>query len=389
MMPLPPRVNASDDCLHTVFVAPQAWCNRQWQILLGGEAGCMELVFRIATVALLIIATAGAALLSSMGNCVISDSEQAEGERVSSQQSPVLQRPTTSVVVPPLQLAIAKPVQTTLEQDFNALSYGPAIPNKPEAPYKAALENMKLNRYQDILPYDSNRFASKFDEKFYFNASWILGGRFLVSHAPIKETLGDFWRVAFESNCSAVVMLTNFEENGAPKSDQYWPSKEGEETRYEMSSALPDGEKSISVRMESEMQAEVLNGREIWIREFNGTMQGKKYEVTQFHLVNWPDFGVVETDVLATLISMVNGLQKKHQKRPLLVHCSAGIGRSGAFIASMEAASRYKRGGASTQQLLKEVVTEMRDNVNGRDGMVARQEQYQLAFDTINLLVKA
>nr|XP_034313976.1 receptor-type tyrosine-protein phosphatase alpha [Crassostrea gigas] len=184
-------------------------------------------------------------------------------------------------------------------------------------------ENKKRNRYKYVYPYDANRVMLSTDGKecndSYINASYINGfetpKEYIASQGPFTdETVTDFWRMVWNENVNTIVILTNLEENGVKKCKKYWPSTE---TMYGF----------INVKTLSSDSSSCYK-----VRRFQITMENESRKVEQFHFTAWPDKGVP-----STVNSILDFRRKMRGKvditNPIVVHCSAGIGRTGTFIA--------------------------------------------------------
>ncbi|XP_065611295.1 receptor-type tyrosine-protein phosphatase eta isoform X2 [Cyrtonyx montezumae] len=188
-------------------------------------------------------------------------------------------------------------------------------------------ENRGKNRYNNVLPYDISRVklsnpSCATDD--YINANYMPGyisrKAFIAAQGPLPNTIEDFWRMIWEKNIYSIVMLTKCVEQARTKCEQYWPDKQ--------SKSYGD----VTVTMVSEV---VLP--EWTIRDFNvenaDTLEG--HTVRQFHFTSWPDHGVPETtDLLINFRHLVHEYSIQNPiDSPTLVHCSAGVGRTGTFIA--------------------------------------------------------
>ncbi|ELK23841.1 Receptor-type tyrosine-protein phosphatase eta [Myotis davidii] len=198
--------------------------------------------------------------------------------------------------------------------------------NQPK--YAAELaENRGKNRYNNVLPYDISRVREKVQTHSaddYINANYMPGYHskkdFIATQGPLPNTLKDFWRMVWEKNVYAIVMLTKCVEQGRTKCEEYWPSKQAKDYG------------DIAVAMTSEI---VLP--EWTIRDFivKNKQTSDSHALRQFHFTSWPDHGVPDTtDLLINFRYLVRDYMKQSPpESPILVHCSAGVGRTGTFIA--------------------------------------------------------
>ncbi|XP_038572797.1 protein tyrosine phosphatase receptor type Fa isoform X2 [Micropterus salmoides] len=185
--------------------------------------------------------------------------------------------------------------------------------------------NKPKNRYANVIAYDHSRViltpVDGVPGSDYINANYIDGYRkqnaYIATQGPLPETLSDFWRMVWEQRTCTIVMMTRLEEKSRVKCDQYWPSR-GTET-YGM----------IQVTMLDTVELATYTVRTFALYK-NGSSE--KREVRQFQFMAWPDHGVPEypTPTLAFLrrVKACN----PPDAGPMVVHCSAGVGRTGCFI---------------------------------------------------------
>ncbi|XP_048861461.1 receptor-type tyrosine-protein phosphatase beta-like isoform X2 [Brienomyrus brachyistius] len=191
-------------------------------------------------------------------------------------------------------------------------------------------ENRSKNRYNNILPYDSTRVKLSYVDddpcSDYLNASYIPGNSFrreyIATQGPLPGTKDDFWKMVWEQNVHNIVMVTQCVEKGRVKCDRYWPVDQD---------ALYYGDLIVQMQSESVLP-------EWTIREFTICNEDQvRYSrvVRQFHYTVWPDHGVPETtQSLVQFVRTVRDyINRTPSSGPTVVHCSAGVGRTGTFIA--------------------------------------------------------
>jgi len=235
---------------------------------------------------------------------------------------------------------------------------------------KHAAAHPERNRYSDILPEESTRFMIMDDPSFYFNANWVLGGKAIACQGPLETEKEEFWKMTFTSGASGIVMLTNLIERGRVKCSTYWP--EAGEEQFGQFKVANTGERSLFREGEVELIA----------RNFLVTKGESERAITQYHLKNWPDHGVVSPSVLSRLLKILN----THTDRddcPLIAHCSAGVGRTGTVLSSLEALRRHK-GGVAVD--IKKIIEELRSERSPQ--MVQTYAQEQLAFQTVDAMTR-
>uniref|UniRef100_A0A8C3C3H3 Receptor-type tyrosine-protein phosphatase eta n=1 Tax=Cairina moschata TaxID=8855 RepID=A0A8C3C3H3_CAIMO len=188
-------------------------------------------------------------------------------------------------------------------------------------------ENRGKNRYNNVLPYDISRVKlSDLNSATgdYINANYMPGyiskKAFIAAQGPLSNTTEDFWRMIWEKNIYCIVMLTKCVEQARTKCEQYWPDKQSK--TY--------GDIAVTVVLETVLP-------EWTIRDFNveNVNTRESHIVRQFHFTSWPDHGVPETtDLLINFRHHVHEYSSQNPiDSPILVHCSAGVGRTGTFIA--------------------------------------------------------
>jgi len=187
--------------------------------------------------------------------------------------------------------------------------------------------NKTKNRYANILPYDHSRVTLSIingdKTSDYINASFVDGysvpRHYIAAQGPTEGTTSDFWRMMWESKVCFIIMLTNLEEKGRIKCFQYWPGQ----LRSEMKLAC---DLSVSLTAEEEFPDYI-------VRTLSLQCGSDTRIVRQFHYISWPDHGVPDSTM--TTISILRKVRAARTPGtgPLLVHCSAGVGRTGTVIA--------------------------------------------------------
>lgn len=259
------------------------------------------------------------------------------------------------------QFLAGSPIQPTrreysklkeLHQTQHVLKFGAVEANKPG--------NQSLNRYSNIYPYDYNRIklqgkrlSTNCD---YFNGSYITGSKsqtvpykatprnnkfdranffninFLAAQGPLPHTCNDLWQVVYENQVDIIVMVTKLIEGkdgpsmGTEKCEQYWPTLSKRK--------LPFGQFEVSLLEENQLRPEVTKR----IFTIEDTISHGFKVLTQIQYVGWPDYGVPEKDdhiikLVKDVREIIHEDDRGEQKFNVLVHCSAGVGRTGTFVA--------------------------------------------------------
>ena len=232
------------------------------------------------------------------------------------------------------------------------------------------------DRYIDIKPFNHNIVAID-GGKNYINASpinIISDKYFIATQGPKEETIDDFWAMIFEQECNIVVMLCNLEEGGKQKCAKYWDK---------------DKVKKFEIKTVTETESKDYKIREIIIS--NNKTEKKVYQI---HYTAWPDHGVPninEGKVFEPFIEIMQFIDKPEikGKGPIVVHCSAGVGRTGTFI--------------SMYYLEKEIMRQIKDEVSEikfsifnlvrklkemRLYLVQTESQYRFIYEFVKYLLK-
>uniref|UniRef100_A0A3B5ASN2 Receptor-type tyrosine-protein phosphatase delta n=1 Tax=Stegastes partitus TaxID=144197 RepID=A0A3B5ASN2_9TELE len=230
--------------------------------------------------------------------------------------------------------------------------------------------NKPKNRYANVIAYDHSRVILSSIEGVpgsdYINANYIDGYRrqnaYIATQGSLPETFGDFWRMVWEQHTANIIMMTKLEEKSRVKCDQYWPTR-GTET-YGL----------IQVTLLDTVELATYSVRTLALYKSGSN---EKREVRHFQFTAWPDHGVPEhpTPFLAFLrrVKACN----PPDAGPMVVHCSAGVGRTGCFIVIDAMTERIKH--EKTIDIYGHV-TLMRSQ---RNYMVQTEDQYIFIHDAL------
>uniref|UniRef100_A0A8C0T125 Tyrosine-protein phosphatase non-receptor type 12 n=1 Tax=Canis lupus familiaris TaxID=9615 RepID=A0A8C0T125_CANLF len=234
-------------------------------------------------------------------------------------------------------------------------------------------ENVKKNRYKDILPFDHSRvkltLKTPSQDSDYINANFIKGvygpKAYVATQGPLANTVIDFWRMIWEYNVVIIVMACREFEMGRKKCERYWPLY-GEE---------PITFAPFKISCEAE-QART----DYFIRTLLLEFQNESRRLYQFHYVNWPDHDVPTSfDSILDMISLMRKYQE-HEDVPICIHCSAGCGRTGAICAIDYTWNLLKAGKIPEEFNVFNLIQEMRTQ---RHSAVQTKEQYELVHRAI------
>eukprot|EP01121_Diplochlamys_sp_Union-15-3_P022248 TRINITY_DN940_c0_g2_i3.p1 TRINITY_DN940_c0_g2~~TRINITY_DN940_c0_g2_i3.p1 ORF type:complete len:343 (+),score=45.62 TRINITY_DN940_c0_g2_i3:61-1089(+) len=245
--------------------------------------------------------------------------------------------------------------------------------------------NRPKNRYLNVLPTKDHAVTISPIEGVansdYINADLVTPPNrrftYICCQAPLPSTIPDFWRMIWERQCTVIVMLTK-------KADVYWP-EEGKSLDYN----------TFSVHLNKVSPSK--NGtivRKFFLKSRNETTHNNKkdgntltspedsFEVTQLHFEAWPDFGVPENpEAIQELLTRVQ--LEADEKYPIVVHCSAGIGRTGTFVALHVLMNNHLYSDQSPN--VKKTVLHLRSQ---RMGMVQTKEQYLFIYASLDKILK-
>ncbi|CAJ0917595.1 unnamed protein product [Ranitomeya imitator] len=230
-----------------------------------------------------------------------------------------------------------------------------------------AEENQKKNRYKTVVPYDGSRviLRSGPSESDYINASYIDGYRapkfYIATQGPLPETVADFWSMVWQESSSVIVMLTALEEQNKVKCHCYWPDQ---------TQTYGD----ITVSLVKVAQTGVIITRSFSLKKVQSMVQ---VTVEQLQYLEWPDHGVPRT--LSGLVQLVEQMNRCNTpgSGPVIVHCSAGIGRTGSLVALD---ILLKMAQAVRKVNVFGCVLRLRKN---RVNMVQNKEQYAFLYDAL------
>ncbi|XP_041801637.1 tyrosine-protein phosphatase non-receptor type 18 [Chelmon rostratus] len=242
----------------------------------------------------------------------------------------------------------------------------------------ALKENIKKNRYKDILPYDQSRVVLSLlttdCDSDYINASFIKGASnhscYIAAQGPLSSTLVDFWRMIWQHDVKVIVMACREIEMGKKKCECYW-------SPVHQSAAF--GPFTVT------NQGETRPNEDLVIRSLTVRYQQGSRSLVQYQFLSWPDHDVpYEAAGVLDLLERVRTSQGTHTS-PLLIHCSAGCGRTGVICAL-----DYIHDLLVTKQItadfsIMDIVLELRRQ---RPSAVQTKDQYQFIFTAVACMLQ-
>ncbi|CAG5121324.1 unnamed protein product [Candidula unifasciata] len=210
----------------------------------------------------------------------------------------------------------------------------------------------------------------------FINANYIPGyssvREYIATQGPLYSTIPDFWKMIWEQKCQMIIMLSDLTEGGKRKVDLYWPENLNEPINYG----------SVVVEMTNFSQLNTYI-----IRNFKLIKGEETRKVIHFFLPGWPDYSAdIKFDDVLGFVKAVRQEVKPDNQGPIVVHCSAGVGRSGTFIALDYFAQYVEKHSLDDSVDIFDFVLQMRKN---RTRMVQVETQYIFIYDGINKLIQS
>lgn len=256
-------------------------------------------------------------------------------------------------------------------------------------------ENKEKNRYKNILPFDHSRVILNDGELCdYINANYIklpdCRLSYIATQGCLSSSVPDFWRMIWQEGSQIIVMITKLVEQGKNKCTRYWPDSPEKPFAFDLTMGR------ITVNF---VESRLAPSKDYEIREFllirdvEKSDQPGEYEETgrrkifHYNYTAWPDKSVPKH--CNSLLDMLN-VTSQHQSSlqrpgPIVVHCSAGIGRTGTFIVLGLIIDELQCKGVHHEVNVKQVVTDIRKQ---RSGMVQTELQYKFIYDTLQYYIE-
>ncbi|XP_059164413.1 tyrosine-protein phosphatase non-receptor type 1-like isoform X1 [Physella acuta] len=236
-------------------------------------------------------------------------------------------------------------------------------------------DNRRKNRYRDVSPYDHSRVKIS-GESDYINASLIevpeANRKYILTQGPLEHTMADFWQMTWEQDARAIVMLNRVIEKGSWKCSQYWPLG----ADYGCEDEMVFEECGLKITLSGEQDYQHFTLRTLELEKIE---TGDKREVLHFHYTTWPDFGVPSSPYafLHFLHCVRHTGSLESNVGPAIIHCSAGIGRSGTFCLVDSCLILVENRGSLESINVKEMLLQMRSY---RMGLIQTPDQLRFSY---------
>ncbi|KAL7670832.1 hypothetical protein ACOME3_005751 [Neoechinorhynchus agilis] len=278
--------------------------------------------------------------------------------------------------------------QFALSQEYDSIDPGQQFTWK----FSLLDSNRAKNRYANVTAYDhsrvilqsanlrspSNDFPEQSDD--YINANYIDGflkpRTYIATQGPLRSTRNDFWRMIWQEKSPAIVMLTKCEERNRHKCDQYWPQRKSQVDTY--------GDIQVQLVESQDFSSFSLRCLKLIRNDEN------PHTVLHFQFTAWPDHGVPpQCTTFLMFCQRVRQLTGGIVSAPLVVHCSAGVGRTGCFIVVHNLMLKLECDiNTFVSPIIIDICAYVTKIRGQRNYMVQTDQQYAFIYDSISELVQ-
>jgi len=258
--------------------------------------------------------------------------------------------------------------------------------------------NLSKNRYQDVPCYDDTRVILSTDETFtstkdvddcadFIHANFVEGynqkNAYIATQGPLPVTIADFWKMIWEQNSVVIVMVTRIIEMGRIKSGQYWPVTKGSSTTHQ------------GFKVEN-MDINVTNPEFLITQlKLTAVKQEEFRIITHLQFLSWPDFGIPSNPtIMLNFLQIIRTEQSLGVSRlknkwtgdalgpPMVIHCSAGLGRTGTLI-TIDICTKQIVGGEKIN--IRKIVEKLRSQ---RAYSIQSSDQYLFCYATVIAFIR-
>ncbi|KAI6647626.1 Tyrosine-protein phosphatase non-receptor type 1-like [Oopsacas minuta] len=250
-----------------------------------------------------------------------------------------------------------------------------SMENPPSQEVAKMHQYRPLNRYNNILANDVSRIILTHPDTEYINANRItipeVDRAYIMSQGPLDITSEHFWHMVWQEHCPGIVMLNRTMESGKPKCHQYFPKDYGIQLVFG----------NYLIVCESQFCAD---GYRMSNLELTHLPSQELRHIIHFQYLSWPDFGAPQTpeDFLQFLVAVREKglLDVESSTGPAVIHCSAGVGRSGTFILVDACLRRIEIEGHPLNVHVQDIILRMREQ---RYGCIQSEEQLRFSYVAI------
>ncbi|KAK6733481.1 hypothetical protein RB195_017310 [Necator americanus] len=233
------------------------------------------------------------------------------------------------------------------------------------------------NRYKDVGCLDNRRVVLNIGNVSYIHANYVStpnnSKRFICTQAPLPKTCPEFWCMVVQEKSSSILMLCNFIEQNAKKCAEYFPMQEGQNLQFgDNVTVTCKKQEPFSFPFETKVKVRVTS------LEVNVSGQ-PTHMCNHYQWIDWPDRGVPEADLAPIAILA----KLKESTEPIIVHCSAGIGRTGCMVLIQHAMELLHK-----NEPLLEINGYLLELRKQRNNSIQTEQQYLYVHQVILLYLK-
>ncbi|KAL2622159.1 hypothetical protein R1flu_002364 [Riccia fluitans] len=268
--------------------------------------------------------------------------------------------------------------RSQIDKEFDSLMTDRSSSHLLNLKTNAALyvNNIGKNRYANVLPYDDNRvtLTNNYSGD-YINASFITGQGledlpvYIATQGPLRTTMNDFWEMVLQERCPVIIMLTVLMDGSQDKCYSYFPSVLNQPEQY--------GRLCVTTKFEDNVWHNSVVKRVFEIRNLSEP-GATPHNVLHLEYLDWPDFGApASTGPVRDMIRTLQFIPVN--AGPFVVHCSAGIGRTGTYCAIDHTLRRIINGDLTAVEIWQSI-----NNFRGqRYGMVQTRDQLRFCYEAV------